>query len=251
MPSTAIRENRISDLLPPVPETKISTGIKRMDELMYGGYSKGDNVLIYGGVYSQKKNYMYNFIASAVRNGMNVLILALDTPVDEIMKEIGKRDDRIDDHLQMIHIIDGFSRKYQEKPPENVIPIEDSYNMSHVIKTINASSMQYHPCAFVMLSATQYLISEKEESIKFIHQICYMRRNSESVSIYMLDDFAGEKIISEVGYAMDISIRFTNNGDDDHLQVHTLRNVRTRDPVRIYQSENSFYLGSFNVERIK
>ncbi len=251
MPSFSSREYPASGGIMQSPGDKIPTGIERMDELMYGGYSRGDNILVYGGIYSQKKNYIYNFIAASIKRDTHVLILALDTPVDDIIDEIRKRDNDIEQHMRMLHIIDGFSRKYQEKMPENVIPLEDSYNFSRMIKTISGISAQYHPCAFVMLSATQYIMNGKDESIKFMHQLCYMRRNEDSVSIYVLDDFVGEKAVSELGYAMDVSIRFMDRGDDDYLRVSTLRDVRTRDEVKIYRNGASFYLGSFNVEKIK
>ncbi|BAB59312.1 hypothetical protein [Thermoplasma volcanium GSS1] len=227
--------------------SKISTGIPRVDELLYGGFDGRDNIVVSGNNFSQKRSFIYNFIKSSANSGMKVIIINVDGSSESLLADLARRGT----DLENIILLDGFSKNFQEKVPPNAEVIDDPSNVSSVLKQYMLRAQKEKDFIFVFLSATPYLMDFNDQNRKFFVQLVHWNRKNSLLSTYVLDDFVGQTTAEWFAYMMDFSLYFKNDGDYDYMRVLSLKPVRTKDWIRIYKDSDVFTLGSFNVERIR
>jgi len=80
-----IKNNQIKDKL--TGTNRVTSGIQGLDELMNGGFPKGNIVLISGTPGTGKTIICFQFIQAGLRNGENCLYLTSDQPVKNLLDE--------------------------------------------------------------------------------------------------------------------------------------------------------------------
>jgi circadian clock protein KaiC len=83
-----IRNNQIKNKL--TGTNRVSSGIQGLDELMNGGFPKGNIVLISGTPGTGKTIVCFQFIQAGLKNGENCLYLTSDQPVKNLLNEASK-----------------------------------------------------------------------------------------------------------------------------------------------------------------
>ena len=71
--------------------SRVSTGIQKFDDLVYGGLQPGTNLVLYGPPFSEKYIMAYNFIAKSLEEGIPIIVVTADKNIREIMYEVGKK----------------------------------------------------------------------------------------------------------------------------------------------------------------
>lgn len=237
----------------------LSTGIRKLDDLLFGGLRLSRNVLLYGPPFSGKDVLSYNFIAKSLEESVPVVVISTDRDINQIKYEVGRITDLSDDAEEsgMLKFVDAYSKNIQIAAPSEYATVVDSGNISSLIKTMDGITSeirkehQYYRLLFSSL--TPYISQDYEnKSMRFLQQFVQKRRAENAVSFYILEEGLFESnTYDSLSYMMDGAIEFKTTNSGNRLRVKGLGNARTRDWVEMYQTDTGFDLGSFTLERIK
>jgi circadian clock protein KaiC len=120
-----------------VSQERLSSGIKRLDTMLSGGYYKGSTVLISGLPGTAKTTLACSFAESACQRGEKVLYIAFDEPPLEIVRNLTS----VNIHLQP-HIANGIL---------SFVGANTDLGSSeeHLLKILNLTE-QYHPDCLIV-----------------------------------------------------------------------------------------------------
>ncbi|MEM4057773.1 MAG: ATPase domain-containing protein, partial [Thermoplasmata archaeon] len=100
-----------------IKQEKVKTGTRRLDDLLFGGFPIGSNVIVYGPAYSGKEVLIYSFIAEGLKKGVISIILLLDKTLEEVMQDMKFVLPDIEEYRTkgLLYIIDAYSRSIGDK----------------------------------------------------------------------------------------------------------------------------------------
>lgn len=246
-----------------VPErkiVKISTGISKLDELLSGGIRTGTNLVLHGPPFSGKTILAYNFIAKSIKDDVPVIVVTTDRDINQIKYQVEKITDKAKyaEEEGILKFVDAYSRGIQMDSPSKYAHVVDNVaNVSSLMKTVDSISsniLNSYPYYRLLFTSLTTYIPQMEEKmfIRFVQQFSQKRRAENSVSIYLLEQGLFEKSIYEaVSYVMDGTMEFRVDYSRNFLKVNGLEDVKSRDWIEMYLSDNYFDLGSFTLERIR
>ncbi|MGP6220085.1 RAD55 family ATPase [Caldiplasma sukawensis] len=243
---------------------KISTGVVKLDDLMYGGLNAGTNTVVSGEAFSTKDVLAYNFILKSIQEGIPVIIISNDLDIREIYEEImalSKKDlasIRQYEEAGIIRFIDMYSKTIQiESASQKAVIIDNPSNISALLRTVESMEEEiiktYPYYRLVMFSLTT-LIPQIEEKVflRFGQQFTQKRRINRAACLYLLEEgIFDQKIYETVNYIMDGNIEFKRMNGKEYLRVLSTGRLKTKEWVEVYPKGTSFDLGSFSLERIR
>ncbi len=249
---------------PPPPSRerpeKLKTGIEKLDDLLSGGIRLSSNVLLVGPPYSGKDTLAWNFIAQSLHEKIPVAVITTDKSINDLKMEISKiyPDVNAAEASGYIRFIDVYSKSIQSQTQSQyAITIDTVINVSSLLKAMDTLVSQFANLApyyrLVFTSLTTY-VSEIDEKVlmKFVQQFAQKRKSDGGTSLYLIESgLFDKKVIEALSYHMDGSITFRTDASKLFLRVEGLGNVRSRDWVEVFPSENTFELGAFTLEKIR
>ena len=88
------------ELVYPVSDERVSSGIPRLDKMLRGGYHRGSNVLISGAPGTAKSTLAGLFAAAACRRGERTLYVSFDEGPQQIVRNLGSVGVTLGRHLK-------------------------------------------------------------------------------------------------------------------------------------------------------
>jgi len=243
-----------------IKERKVRTGIRRLDDLLYGGYPIGSNILVYGPPYSKKEVLVYSFVAEGLRKGVPAIWILTDVTVETIREEMGYVLPTYAQYEKMglVHYIDAYSRSIGDKTEiEGVIYLDSQTDVEGIAKAVDeiaAKIKENHPyyrLAFKNLSTIMAYL-DPQALLRFIQPFTTKRKRDNAVSLYLLEKgLHSDNEIQMVGYSMDGMIEFKIEAHKTFLSVHGVTEVQSRNWIEVSASKSGITLGSFTLGHIR
>ncbi|MHB1493198.1 MAG: RAD55 family ATPase [Thermoplasmataceae archaeon] len=245
-------------------EDRLSSGIKKVDELMLGGIPVSSNLVLFGPPFSGKETLAYNFAAQSITEGVPIVIIAADKDIRNIKKEMARildEDISIIDRMEerrILRFIDLYSKSIQmASPSKYAIVIDNVSNVSSLMKALDGiaaemeASFGYYRMLFVSLTAYIPQLDEKL-LMRFIQQFVQKRKAENGTAMYLLEDGLFEqKVYETISYMMDGAIEFKIANSKQYIRIVGLGNVKSREWIEVYPRPTTFDLGSFSLERVR
>ncbi len=244
-----------------IQERKVRTGTRRLDDLLYGGFPLGSNVLIYGPPYSKKEVLIYSFMAEGLKKGVPIVWILTDKTVTEIREAMSFVLPAYEQYEKMglVYYVDAYSRSIGEETQEieGVVYLDsqtDVDGIDRAVEDIAKKIKEKHPyyrLAFMSLS-TVMAYMDQQALLKFLQPFTTRRNRDNSVSLYLLEKgLHSENEIQMVGYLMDGMIEFKIEAHKTYLTVHGITEVQSRSWIEVTASKSGITLGSFSLGHIK
>ncbi len=243
-----------------IKERKVRTGIRRLDDLLYGGYPMGSNILVYGPPYSKKEVLVYSFIAEGLRKGVPAIWILTDVTVDTIREEMGYVLPTYAQYEKMglIYYIDAYSRSIGDtKEIEGVVYLDSQTDVEGITKAVDEianeirEKSKYYRLAFKNLSTIMAYL-DPQALLRFIQPFTTKRKRDNAVSLYLLEKgLHSDNEIQMVGYSMDGMIEFKIEAHKTFLSVHGITEVQSRNWIEVSASKSGITLGSFTLGHIR
>ncbi len=243
-----------------IRERKVRTGTRRLDDLLYGGFPMGSNVLIYGPPYSSKEVLVYSFIAEGLRKGIPAIWILTDITVDGIREDMSYVLPTYEQYekLGLVYYIDAYSRSIGDITEIEGVVYLDSQNdvdgimraVDDIVKKIKEKS-KYYRLAFRSLSTVMAYL-DPQALLRFLQPFTTKRKRDNAVSLYLLEKgLHSENEIQMVGYTMDGMIEFKIEAHKIYLTVHGITEVQSRNWIEVTASKSGITLGSFTLGHIR
>src|SRR5580700_5572116 len=83
----------------PLPTEKVSTGIRQLDEMLYGGILRGSTMMITGNPGTAKTTLAGAFAEAAAKRGERTLYIAFDETSEEIVRNLSSVNIRLQEYV--------------------------------------------------------------------------------------------------------------------------------------------------------
>lgn len=238
----------------------VSTGAKKLDEVLSGGFPIKSNILIHGPPFVGKEIFLNQFIAEGLRWGVPaILVLTRYTTTNarrNLVRFLPKLKER--EREGLVHYIDAYSRsvgmignnpyaKYLSGPG-------DLSGIARTIEDLQRSLSQRFFYHRVFVDSLTPILSQVglDKLMNFLHAV--VARNKTYGAVTCFDISAGvhsEGEISAIEGVMDGTLNFREDGKRFYLKVKGLQGVRNRDWMEYIFDDNSLdILGIFGLDYI-
>ncbi len=243
-----------------IRERKVRTGTRRLDDLLYGGFPIGSNILIYGPPYSNKEVLVYSFIAEGLRKGVPAIWILTDITVEGIREDMSYVLPTYEQYekLGLVYYIDAYSRSIGDiNEIEGVIYLDFQNDVDGIMKAVDSivkkikEKSKYYRLAFRSLSTVMAYL-DSQALLRFLQPFTTKRKRNGAVSLYLVEKgLHSENEIQMVGYSMDGMIEFKIEAHKIFLSVHGITDVQSRNWIEVTASKSGITLGSFTLGHIK
>ncbi len=243
-----------------IKERKVHTGTKRLDDLLYGGFPIGSNILIYGPPYSNKEVLVYSFIAEGLRKGVPAIWILTDITVDSLREEMIYVLPTYEQYEKMglVYYVDAYSRSIGDTSQiEGVIYLDSQNDVDGIAKAVDSiiakikDKSKYYRLAFRSLSTIMAYL-DSQALLRFLQPFTTKRKRDNAVSLYLVEKgLHSENEIQMVGYTMDGMIEFKIEAHKIFLTVHGITEVQSRNWIEVTASKSGITLGSFTLGHIR
>ena len=248
-----------------IQKARAETGIRRFDDLLYGGVPFGSNVLLKGPSNIGKEQFYEHFLINGIRNGVPTIIFAANSTPDQIRNRLDSLMVDFEDFEKegLIKFIDIYSRKVdpfgmdiKEKEDPNIYPILNYKDTGEIIQVMDdiietvAQDVGY----FRMFFPLSRFITNLDQItvLNCIEKLCNKSKMAQGVTFYSLDSGMHNEIeINTVINLMDGVVTFNRNKERNLLNVQGICEVQTRSWVEFtYTNDSLDIIGSFVTEKV-
>lgn len=248
------------EIVKEIKEEKVRTGTRRLDDLTYGGFPIGSNIIVYGPSYSGKEVLVYSFLAEGVKKGIPAIIILIDKTVELFEEEMNYVLPTWRSYVEkgIVKYVDAYSRTIGEKSSLPGVVYLDSQTdlngISSAVETLVSEIKgvaRYYRMAFFTLS-TVLTFADAQLVLKFLQPFTTKRKKENAVSLYLLEKgLHEENTIQMVSYLMDGAIEFKTESGKVYLQVKGVTEVQSRSWIEITPSKSGIIMGSFTLGHIR
>lgn len=253
----------------PVPAAdgnRAPTGIRRLDELLLGGFAPAAQVMVIGDAFVGKEIVLLAAIAEGLRRGETAIVVTARRSVDEVraaLRAVATEVDVAETNGQLRWIdaarggagpagpagrtAAGASREAGPKGPDD---------HATILRALVDAARPKGPArplrvAFLGLAASLDHVDERAGTV-FVQNFVGILKPRGALGLYSLEpgsvpDAQVERLLA----SMDGAIRFRQDGDRTTLGVAGLGEVATREWVECRATSRGLEIGSFTLERIR
>jgi KaiC/GvpD/RAD55 family RecA-like ATPase len=240
---------------------KIKTGVRRLDDLLYGGLPLNSNVFIYGPPFTGKLVLLNLFIAEGLRKGVPGIFVLTDKSPSEIREGIKLVLPKVEVYEKkgLLKYVDAYSKSmgidsadpnttYIEKPTDL-----DELNMAVTnIQNEIQKDNKYHKIAIHSVS-TIMAITDSMTTFRFLQTSTSRNKRAGATSLYCMDfGMFKDSEVQTLKHLMNGIVEFKIDDLKSYLRVEGVCDVRTRGWVEYSHTTKSLNLkGSFAVDHIR
>ncbi|MBN1540385.1 MAG: hypothetical protein JW939_09595 [Candidatus Thermoplasmatota archaeon] len=254
-------EMRMEIMESPDDLNRIRTGVRRFDDLCYGGFPFNSNFILYGPAYSGRRTFTNLFIAEGLKKGIpTIYIITQHTPLD-VKDSLRSTVPKIDTYEEkgLIKFIDLYSKSMgiSEEYP-NTIYIEKPTDLDAIENALSKFQEEfkgkyaYHKIVFFSVS-TLLTYLEPLSIFRFFQVLNAKNKRNNGVSIYVVDTGMHKSSdIQTLKHTMTGFIEFKLEDLKYFLRVEGGGDVMSRAWIEYTFTDKSFDLrGSFSLDHIR
>lgn len=232
-------EDAKKDIEQEVKMEKVKTGIARLDDLLYGGFPIGSQVLVNSPEYVGEDILIYNFIAEGLKKGIPALFILTDKSIEEIQE-------------QMTEILPNYA-DYENAELTRYIDIR--FDTKSIMEEIDEIEKDYkkHPYYRIAFLSLTSLIRyyQMDMAFKFLQELTAKRRRANAVGLYLITKgLHSESEMQMIKHTMEGIINFKIEDTQFFLRVEGICDVQTRAWIGYRLKNGKLDLGTFSSDYI-
>ncbi|MGA7922357.1 MAG: ATPase domain-containing protein [Thermoplasmata archaeon] len=241
---------------------KVRSGVRRLDDLVYGGLPTGCQILVNGPAHVGKELLARLFVAEGLKQGIPGLWVVTDKTYHQIREEMTQLVPNYPTYEQqgMVRYVDLYSRSLgvtQAEPGVRLLSPSDKGALDQVLATVNSYSNEFKEHAptyrlvFESVSTiTAYL--DTSQTLRFLQPFAGRRRLDSAASYYLLETgMHSESDLQTLEHLMDGSINLKVEQLKTFLSIRGVTDVQSRAWIGYTFSKKAFNLGSFSLDKIR
>jgi len=240
---------------------RVRTGVRRFDDLTYGGFPRNSNFILYGPAYSGRGTFTNLYISEGLKKGIPTIYITTQHTPNEVKDQLRNIIPKIDAYEEkgLIKFIDIYSRSMgitEELP--NTIYIEKSTELDAIQNALEKYQLEfkdkypYHKIVFFSVS-TLLTYSEPLSIFRFFQVLNSKNKRNNASSIYIVDTgMHKESDIQTLKHVMTGFIEFKLDDLKYYLRLEGGGDVMSRAWIEYTFTDKSFDLrGSFSLDHIR
>lgn len=245
-----------------VEETKVKSGVRRLDDLLYGGFPVAAQVLVNGPAHTGKDVLARLFSVEGLKSGIPSIWVVTDKTYVQVRDDLaGLYPGYAEAEKKgLVRFIDLYSRaigSVQSNPNVRLLSATDKGMLDQLATTVNSLAEEFkeqyssYRLIFETVSTlTAYL--DIAGTFRFLQPFIGRRKLEKAASYYVLESgMHSESDLETLEHMVDGSVNLKVEQMKTFLAVRGISEVQARAWVGYTFSKRSFNLGSFSLEHIR
>lgn len=242
---------------------KVRSGVRRLDDLLFGGFPPGSQILVNGPAHSGKDVLARLFVAEGLKQGIPALWVTTDKTYTQIRDEMGVLFPAYSmyEGKGLVKYVDLYARSLgvtQAEPGVRLLSSTDKGVLDQLTQAVNGYSLEFKDKAptyrlvFESVSTvTAYL--DTSATFRFLQPFQGRRKMDGASSYYLLETgMHTESDLQTLEHMMDGSLNLKIDQLKTFLSVRGITtDVQSRAWIGYTFSKKSFSLGSFSLDHIR
>ena len=255
-------ERMHADSVAAAQEAKVHSGVRRLDDLLYGGLPVGSQVLLNGAAHTGKDVLARLFSVEGLRSGVPSIWIVTDKTYGQVREDLLGLSPGVADAEKkgMLRFVDLYSRSVGSTasiPGVRLLSSTDKNVLEQMAQTVNSfaeelkEAFKSYRLIFESVSTiTAYL--DTAATFRFLQPFVGRRKIDGAAAFYVLDSgMHSESDLETLEHMVDGSINLKVEQMKTFLAVRGLGEAQARTWVGYSFTKRSFNLGSFSLEHIR
>ncbi len=255
-------EQMHSAIVAEAQETKVKSGVRRLDDLMYGGFPLGVQILVNGPAHTGKDVLARLFISEGLKQGIPAIWVVTDKTYTQIRDEMQSLYPAYSEAEKkgMVRYVDLYSRSLgvqQADAGVRLLAATDKGVLEQLTQTVNGYSSEYkekfssYRLVFESVSTvTAYL--DTTATFRFLQPFTGRRKLDGAASYYVLETgMHTESDLETLEHMVDGSVNLKIEQLKTFLSVRGIAETQSRAWIGYTFTKKSFSLGSFSLDHIR
>lgn len=251
-----------SEVLADAKTPRVRTGVRRLDDLMFGGVPNGSQVLINGPAHTGKDILARLFMAEGLKNGQGALWVITDRTSGTVREEMSAVYPGYADAEKrgLVRYVDLYSKSLGVNEAEKgvkLIASNDKALLEQLTAAVNAFAAElkekagsYRLVFESVSTVTAYL--DATTTFRFLQPLIGRRKLDGAAGYYELETgMHSDSDLQTLEHMMDGSIHLKVDQLKTFLSVRGITDVQSRAWVGYTFAKRSFTLGSFSLDHIR
>ena len=250
------------DVVREVAEVKVKSGIRRLDDLLFGGFPAGAQLLVNGPAHTGKDVLARLFSVEGLKLGIPSIWVVTDKTWGQVRDDLAGLYPQYDQAEKngMIRFIDLYSRSVgstQSSPGVRLLSSTDKGVLEQLAQTTNAVTEElkerfptYRLIFESVSTVTAYL--ETTATFRFLQPFIGRRKIDQAVAYYVLDrGMHSDADLETLEHMVDGSINLKIEQLKTFLSVKGIGETQSRAFIGYTFTKRSLNLGSFSLDHIR
>jgi len=245
-----------------IAEVKVKSGVRRLDDLLYGGFPVGSQILLNGPAHTGKDVLARLFSAEGLRLGVPSIWVVTDKTYQQVRDDLAGLFPGFADAEKkgMVRYADLYSRAVGSTPSGvgvRFLSSTDKNVLEQIAETVNAYAEElkekfstYRLIFESVSTITAYL--DTAATFRFLQPFFGRRKIDGAASYYALDTgMHSDSDLETLEHMVDGSINLKLEQMKTLLAIKGIGEAQARSWVGYTFTKRSFNLGSFSLEHIR
>jgi KaiC/GvpD/RAD55 family RecA-like ATPase len=241
---------------------KVRTGTPRLDDLLYGGFPIGANILVSGPAFVGKEIFMYGFIAEGLQKGVPCVMVLTDVAAASVKNELAAILPSVEEYekLGLLRWVDCYSHAMGESADNpHAIYIDHPTDYKAIMESMELIAEKWvkeekHPTyrVAVMSISTFITYSDVTATFRFLQMLTGKSKMRKAVSVYALDEAMHSATdLANLAHAMDGSVQVKTENTKNYIRVVGITDAQNRGWITYEYSRKGINIGSFALDKIR
>lgn len=241
---------------------KVKTGAPRLDDLLFGGYPIGSNVLLSGPAFIGKEVLSYGFIAEGLQKGVPCVMVLTDVAPANVKAELEALLPSVQEYekLGLLKWVDCYSRAMGEAEDlPNTQYIDHPTDYKAIMEALEMTVDRWvrdekHPTyRMAVLSISTFITySDVTATFRFLQMLTGKTKMRKGVALYLIDEaMHSQTDLANLAHAMDGSIQMKTEGIKNYVRIVGITDVQNRGWISYEYSRKGLNIGSFALDKIR
>jgi KaiC/GvpD/RAD55 family RecA-like ATPase len=260
--ATAEADQMHGDAVRDVSEVKVKTGVRRLDDLLFGGFPAGTQVLVNGPAHTGKDTLARLFSTEGLKQGIPSIWVVTDKTWTQVRDDLITLYPKYEDAEKngMLRFVDLYSRSVGASTSASGVRLLSSTDkgvLEQLGQTVNGFSEElkekfptYRLIFESVSTVTAYL--DTSSTFRFLQPFIGRRKIDQAVAYYELDrGMHSDADLETLEHMVDGSVNFKVEQLKTFLSVKGVGETQSRAWIGYTFTKRSLNLGSFSLDHIR